>query len=210
MEQFSQQVNFYRDEFKKTVIFLSSIQILLIAGAFAFVFIVLSIAQLTMMSALKEESTIAFEQKEHLRQQLDSIELNFVEPTEDPALLEEIKHIDAVIQDKEKMVFFLGGQSTKKNFSFSTVMDGLAKKNINGIWLTKLVVKTEGSQYRLVGNTQHPDLIPEYIEQLKTSDVLVGTSFALFDLERPEKGEGYLKFVLSSEDIVSGSEITSR
>ncbi|OUS28279.1 hypothetical protein A9Q99_12165 [Gammaproteobacteria bacterium 45_16_T64] len=210
MEQFSQQVNFYRDEFKKTVVFLSSVQIMAIVGALSFVFVVLSIAQLSMMSSLKESAQIAFEQKAKMREQLDSIEANFVEPTEDPNILAEMNRMDVTIVEKKKLVDFLGGQSDKKNFSFSTVMDSLAKKNIGGIWLTKLIIKTEGNQYRLVGNTQHPDLIPKYIDQLKTSDVLVGTSFGLFDLERPEKGEGYLKFVLSSEGIVGGSEVTSR
>jgi len=210
VEQFSQQVNFYRDEFKKTVVFLSSVQIMAIVGALSFVFVVLSIAQLSMMSSLKESAQIAFEQKAKMREQLDSIEANFVEPTEDPNILAEMNRMDVTIVEKKKLVDFLGGQSDKKNFSFSTVMDSLAKKNIGGIWLTKLIIKTEGNQYRLVGNTQHPDLIPKYIDQLKTSDVLVGTSFGLFDLERPEKGEGYLKFVLSSEGIVGGSEVTSR
>ncbi|PCK02566.1 MAG: hypothetical protein COA42_21995, partial [Alteromonadaceae bacterium] len=72
---------------------------------------------------------------------------------------------------------FLGGQSKKKNFSFSGVMNGLAEKSLSGVWLTELSIKTEGNHYRLVGNTQHPDLIPKYIEKLKTSDILLGTSF---------------------------------
>ena len=98
---------------------------------------------------------------------------------------------------------FLVGQSSKKEFSFSSIMNSLSEKTVDGIWLTELSIKTESSQYRLVGNAQQPDLLPRYIDQLKTSTVLKGTSFNLFDLERVDKGKGYLKFILSSVGDVS-------
>lgn len=210
MEQFSQQVNFYRDEFKKQVIFLSSVQIAAIAGTFVVVFGVLTAIQANMMNTLEESANLALAQKQRMSDQLAIIEGNFVEPTEDPSLQNEIVEIDEKIKSKNVLVNFLGGQSRKKTFSFSSVMSGLAEKNIQGIWLTQFSIKTEGNNYRLVGNTQHPDLIPQYIDQLKTSPILSGTSFSLFDLERSEKGKDYLKFILSSEVDASDASVTSR
>ena len=205
MEEFSQQVNFYQDDFRKKVVFLSSMQILMLSGAFVLVFSIMSVVQTTMLKQLENSADIATKQKNRLSDQLASLEEKFVEPEENPALLEEISAFNDEISRKSTLVNFLGGQSSKKTFSFSSVMEGLSEQSLKGVWLTELGIKTEGSHYRLVGNTQHPDLIPKYIDQLKKSDVLSGTAFNLFDLERAEKGKGYLKFILSSEEASNGS-----
>ena len=209
-KQFSQQVNFFRDEFKKKVVFLSSLQIAMVSGSFVVVFSVLSVIQMSMMDAMEQSADVAINQKQRMSDQLAKMEEKFVEPKEDPALRLEIAGINENIKSKKVLVNFLGGQSSKKTFSFSSVMNGLAEKSIKGVWLTEFSIKTDGNHYRLVGNTQHPDLIPQYIDRLKTSETLMGTSFSLFDLERSEKGTDYLKFILSSEVGVSESSITSR
>ena len=209
-QQFSQQVNFFRDEFKKKVIFLSSLHIAVISGAFVVVFSILSVVQMSMMETMEESANVALNQKQRMSDQLAKLEASFVEPKEDPSLRLKIKNINENVKSKNVLVDFLGGQSSKKVFSFSSVMSGLAEKSIKGVWLTQFSIKTDGNHYRLVGNTQHPDLIPQYIDRLKTSETLKGTSFSLFDLERSEEGSDYLKFILSSEVDVSESAITSR
>lgn len=210
MEQFSQQVNFYRDEFKKQVVFLSAMQILMLAGAFLLVFAILTVVQATMLKQLEDGASVAINQKEKMSEQLAKLEANYVEPRKDPVLINKLSKIDEDISKKKTLVEYLGGQSDKKVFSFSSVMNSLAEQSIKGIWLTELTIKTDGSHYRLVGNTQHPDLIPRYIDQLKNSDVLAGTSFNLFDLERAKKEKNYLKFILSSEEVANESKVTSR
>jgi len=210
VEQFSQQVNFYRDEFKKKVIFLSSMQILLLSGAFILIFSILSVVQVTMLKTMEENAGIAIKQKERLNDQLVVLQEQFVEPKEDPELLKEISDHNDEITKKNTLVNFLGGESSKKIFSFSAVMESLSEQNVKGLWLTELGITTEGSRYRLVGNTKHPDLIPQYIDQLKKSKVLAGTSFNLFDLERSGEEGDYLKFILSSEEVINESEISSR
>jgi len=163
-----------------------------------------------MMDAMEKSADVALNQKQRMSDQLAKLEASFVEPKEDPVLRLEIAGINENIKSKSVLVNFLGGQSSKKIFSFSAVMNGLAEKSIKGVWLTEFSIKTDGNHYRLVGNTQHPDLIPQYIDRLKTSEILMGTSFSLFDLERSEKGTDYLKFILSSEVDASESAITSR
>jgi len=209
-QQFSQQVNFFRDEFKKKVIFLSSLQIVMVSGAFVVVFSIFTVVQMSMMDAMEKNADVALNQKQRMSDQLETLEASFVEPKEDPALRLKIANINENVKSKKVLVNFLGGKSSKKTFSFSSVMNGLAEKSINGVWLTEFSIKTDGNHYRLVGNTQHPDLIPRYIDSLKTSETLMGTSFSLFDLERAEKGSDYLKFILSSEVDASESAITSR
>lgn len=209
-KQFSQQVNFFRDEFKKKVIFLSSLQIAIISGSFIVVFSILSIVQMSMMDDMEKSADVATNQKQRMSDRLAKLEESFVEPKEDPALRRKIAEINENIKSKKVLVTFLGGQSSKKTFSFSSVMNGLSEKSIKGVWLTEFSIKTDGSHYRLVGNTQHPDLIPQYIDRLKTSEILIGTSFSLFDLERSEKGADYLRFILSSEVDANEPAITSR
>jgi len=210
VEPFLQQVDFFRDEFKKQRIFFSALQMLSVAGVFFSILSVLSIVQVSMMNSLEERATIALQQKQRMSEQLEKMQANFIEPKEDPNLRNILTLLNENIKHKQVLVGFLGEQSKKKSFSFSSVMHSLAENTLDGVWLTTLEIITEGSNYRLVGNTRHPDLIPRYIEQLKKSVVLTGTYFSLFDLERVKNDQGYLKFILSSEGGGVEPEITSR
>jgi len=210
MEQFSQHINFYFDEFKKQTTFFSVKHMVIVFSVCLLLFVVVSVVQIIMINQLKSSANLALTQKNTISDQLENIKANFVEPKEDPLLKHKIKEINERISNKQKLVGFLDSQSSKKRFSFSSVMMSLSEKTVGGIWLTALSIETDGSQYRLEGNSQQPDLLPRYIDELKTSNVLKVTSFNLFDLERVEKGRGYLKFILSSEGDASESEVTLR
>ena len=99
--QFSQQVNFFRDEFKKKVIFLSSLQIAVISGSFVVAFSILSIVQMSMMDAMEKSADVAINQKQRMSDQLAKLEASFVEPKEDPALRSEIADLNETIKSKQ-------------------------------------------------------------------------------------------------------------
>ena len=136
-----------------------------------------------------------------LENQYDTLEANFVEPTENPTLLADLENINKNVQQKNKLKSFLLKESSKSLFSFASVLDSLANADAPNLWLTQVGITTQGNQYELKGVTQQADSIPAYIDKLKQAEVLKGTSFSIFSLERDQKSSALLHFTLSSEEV---------
>ena len=202
-----QEINFYHDCFKRVKAVLPARQVLAVAAGLAAILVAVGFVNLNAMSALDEQVVKAEKRQQKLQSQLEKLRILYANPTVDPALEKQSQQLSRSIKNNQKMVRFLTGQEDIKKTTFSAVMDGLAENNMNGVWLTAIDIKHAGNSYRLVGETQRADLLPEYIGNLKNADVLDGISFSLFDLERSEKQTGYLHFTLSSErdDIETAS-----
>ncbi len=204
MTPFPQQINFYREEFKKPVIILPARQIALLTLVAALLLVALGAYLNIAAEGMKKQLIIAQTQKENLTAQLQSLQDNYKEPTEDPALINQIRQLDLNIEQKQELANFLKTESSKIEFSFSAALQGLAEKHIEGLWLTEISIQSQGGRYHLRGVTQRAALIPDYIENLKTSTILRGTSFNLFDLERDSEDSELLHFLLSSERVEDG------
>lgn len=203
MSQLRQSVNFFRDEFKKPEIKLPAVQILQITMIVLVGFIVIGSYQVWSLQGLKAKIEKQESLRDKLQEQYEKLQANFVEPTEDPSLLDRLKQLSKDVNQRQKLKQFLEAESSKSLFSFASVLDGLANSDVRNIWLTEVSIKTTGQQYELKGITQHAEAIPEYIEQLKQAEALQGTSFNVFSIERDENRDSLLHFTLSSE---SGDE----
>lgn len=206
MLQLKQQVNFYRDEFKKPEIILPAKQMVQIAAIVLAGFFIVGGYQVWSLQALENKIAKQVGQRDRLNNQYDSLMADFVEPTEDPALLNQLNTLNDEAKQKQKLRDFLLRESGKSLFSFAAVLDDLARNDVANIWLTQVTITTTGNQYRLKGITQHADAIPEYIEALKQAEALQGTSFSVFSMERDADREAFLHFTLSSEQDDEASE----
>lgn len=200
MPELKQRVNFYRDEFKKPEIKLPAQQMLQVFALVLAGFLVVGTYQVWELNSLKAKIAEQEKRRNQLNEQYERLAANFVEPTEDPGLLAQLKNLNQDAQQKQKLRDFLLTESDKSLFSFASVLDGLAENSVRSIWLTQISITTAGSRYELKGITRQADAIPEYIEALKQAESLQGTSFSIFNIERDNESEDLLHFTLSSEE----------
>lgn len=200
MPELKQRVNFYRDEFKKPEIKLPAQQMLQVFALVLAGFLVVGSYQVWELNSLKAKIAEQEKRRNQLNEQYERLAANFVEPTEDPGLLAQLKKLNQNAQQKQKLRDFLLTESDKSLFSFASVLDGLAENSVRSIWLTQISITTAGSRYELKGITRQADAIPEYIEALKQAEALQGTSFSIFNIERDNESEDLLHFTLSSEE----------
>ena len=206
MPELKQQVNFYRDEFKKPEIKLPARQMLQVFALVLAGFLVVGSYQVWELKSLKAKIAEQEKRRNQLNEQYERLAASFVEPTEDPALLAKLKKLNRDAQQKQKLRDFLLTESDKSLFSFASVLDGLAQNDVSNIWLTQISITTDGSRYELKGVTRHADAIPAYIEALKKAEALQGTSFSIFNIERDKESEELLHFTLSSEEALGSEE----
>lgn len=201
MSQLRQSVNFYRDEFKKPEIKLPAIQMAAIALVALVLVSIVGGYQVWSLQSLVATIEKQAASRDQLQSQYEMMEANFVEPTEDKSLLDQLQTLSKDVNQKQKLKQFLESESSKSLFSFAAVLDALANSDVGNVWLTEVSIKTTGQQYELKGISQHADAIPNYIDQLKQAEALQGTSFNVFSIERDKEKESLLHFTLSSEMI---------
>jgi hypothetical protein len=63
---------------------------------------------------------------------------------------------------------------------FSEFMRAFARQTMPGVWLTGFSFGAGGTEMRIDGRAQNPDLVPGYIARLNSESVLQGRSFARF------------------------------
>jgi hypothetical protein len=66
-------------------------------------------------------------------------------------------------------------------------MEALARRHVEGLWIDKLVLSGTNGSMRLEGNALNADTVPVYLRSLAQENVLSGTRFDEFVIERPAK-----------------------
>lgn len=93
---------------------------------------------------------------------------------------------------------------TAKGFSSHFV--ALSRQTLAGLWLTGVSIRGDGSGLTLEGRSNNPELVPQYLTRLANEDVLAGTQFQVFQINRPITDEqkktlaSYVEFTIKSAE----------
>lgn len=68
---------------------------------------------------------------------------------------------------------------------YSGYFKGLARANVNGMWLTGVTIVGAGNEISVQGRALDAQLVPEFIARLAREPALQGKSFAELRIERP-------------------------
>ncbi|MGV8859704.1 MAG: PilN domain-containing protein [Pseudomonas sp.] len=135
-------------------------------------------------------------EQQQLRQ-LEDAKASFVQPTLDPQLPLRLADIDAQNRALQRLVSYLDVVARQQRIGFVAPLAALAAQHPpSGLWLNAISLREGGTQMRLQGFSQHPQMLPQYLERLGQSAVFKGREFARFDVQRGD--DQLLHFDLSS------------
>jgi hypothetical protein len=72
--------------------------------------------------------------------------------------------------------------------SFSARLEALARRHLDGLWLSRVFLSAGERQLALVGQTSDPQLVPQYLAALATERALDHTRFDRFSMRRDTSG----------------------
>lgn len=97
-------------------------------------------------------------------------------------LADEVRRMEARLELQRELLVALETGGIGNTEGFSKYLTALARRRVEGVWLTGIHVTAVDGQIGLSGQMIRPDLLPVYIRELKTDEVLRGQGFAALDL----------------------------
>jgi Tfp pilus assembly protein PilN len=196
----SQQINLYSPIFRKQRRVFSAAAMVKGVGLITLVVVVASY-YIAMQTSLLEIR--AAESARELKDGLERLKLQGAgqSPAERAKLIaERRKALEASLAAKTQALSALDSGAAGSPEGYSAVLRALARLQTEGVWLTRIQFAAGGGELSIAGRATRPELIPAYLERLRTDETLRRHDFAALEITRPtaDKGAPHVEFVLSS------------
>jgi hypothetical protein len=130
--------------------------------------------------------------------QLEEAKASFVQPVLDPQLPLRLADLDEQNHALERLIDYLKVVAAQQRVGFVVPLSALAEQHPpSGLWLDTILLREGGTQMRLQGLSQTPQMLPEYLSMLGQNAAFKGREFARFDMQRSDDDQLF-HFDLSS------------
>jgi Tfp pilus assembly protein PilN len=207
----SQQINLYSPIFRKQIKVFSAATMLQGIGLIVLVVALFFYAVSLQTSVLEIR---AAESSRQLKSELERLKAYGV--AESPAeraraLAERKKALEASLAKHADALAVYESSAGGRTGGYSEMLRALARRSMDGVWLTRIEFARGTGELSLVGRATRPELVATYLERLRSEQVLNDQLFFRLELTRPRpapvaKGEAppapFVEFVLSADDTV--------
>jgi hypothetical protein len=197
----SQQINLYRPIFRKQRRIFSALAMaqgvgLIVLVVAAFYWYVA--AQTSLLEIRANQSTA------QLKAELERLKLQGagVSPAERAKLIaERRKTLEASLAAKTQALSALDSGAVGRAEGYSALLRALARQSMDGVWLTRIQFAEGTGELSIAGRASRPELVPAYLERLRTDATLRSQDFVTLEITRPAPAKGavpHVDFLLSS------------
>jgi hypothetical protein len=201
----SQQINLYNPIFRKQKKIFSATTMLQ-----GFLLIVLVVAvfcySISLHTSVLEIS--ANETGRQLRSELERLKLHGAGDTpaeRSKALAERRKRLEASLASHAQALAAFDSESGRAE-GYTEVLRAFARVSVEGVWLTRIQFAKGKGELSILGRATRPELLPAYLERLRSQEALRGREFGRLEVLRPSaaaKADGaagarVVEFMLSS------------
>ncbi len=103
----------------------------------------------------------------------------------DAQLETEIAKLEVELRQAQEAMAALKGGAFGNRQGFADYLRAFSRQSVDGLWLTAFTI-SGGGELEIRGRVLRPDLVPNYIQRLNREKVFAGSSFARFEMSRPE------------------------
>jgi len=197
----SQQINLYSPIFRKQRKIFSAAAMAKGVGLIVVVVTVLCY-YIALQTSLLEIR--AAESARQLKSDLERLKLQGAgqSPAERARLIaERRKVLEASLATRTQALSALDSGAVGRAEGYSAMLRALARLSMDGVWLTRIQFAAGGGELSLAGRAIRPELVPAYLERLRTDETLRRQEFTGLEITRPaaDKGEPHVEFVLSGD-----------
>ena len=194
----SQQINLYSPLFCKQKKLLSAMVLVQATGllvlAVAGFYFYLS-AQTSRLEARVADSS------RQLQNELEQLKVHGTQQSPDARvklLAERRKKLEAEFSERTQALQAMDKGAAGRTEGYSGLLRALARLSMDGIWLTRVRFSEERGEAFIAGRAARPELVPLYLQRLRTEERLQGQDFSSLEITRPAQPARFIEFVLSS------------
>lgn len=149
----------------------------------------------------QEEAQLARlqETRTQLAADLQTLKLQYPPRQKDPLVARELERLQKEHSGRQTLLAYLDQVKPGRTDGFSSLVEGLARYPLRGVWLTDINFDRKVQKVQLAGSATHAELVPAYLKHLGDKQVLAGQTFARLNLARIKESGNQVNFSLVSE-----------
>lgn len=123
------------------------------------------------------------------------------------ALAERKKALEATLASHKQALGAMDSPAVGREEGYSEVLRALARVSMEGVWLTRIQFAEGGGELSITGRATRAELVPAYLQRLRSQAALRGQEFSRLEITRPaaaaKAGGTFVEFALSSGEAPS-------
>ncbi len=195
----SQQINLYQPIFRTQKKVFSALTILQVAGVFLLGLLAIYGYGRWQVAALQAEVTELELRRDTAIDQLQAVTRSATPDSRAHIFEDQLREAR---RDRDRLTSMLSALE-RGHFGdpdgFSGHLSGLARQRVNGLWLTRVLVRDGGLE--LEGRTEAAELLPRYLARLGRESAFAGMRFARYELARGEKPGDPVSFTMTTASV---------
>ena len=199
-----QQINLYQSEFlPQRNVFAASFMVRVSAIVFIAMTIMYGYAW-QRVSITERELEIVARQEAAATERLQNLKPLITAVTGERSWSEQLDDALQSMQERQAVLSLVQGATHSETQGFSHHLRALARQDIEGLWLTRIVLSALGDKTRLEGRTLSAELVPLYVQDLTSDPPFAAQRFNRFSIDSPlEPGDYALHFSMDSESMLA-------
>jgi hypothetical protein len=182
----SKQINLFNPIFLKQKKYFSSLAMLQALGVLIFGCAIMAAYAQYQVNGLSRESVSSTTQLKSVQDQLGKVVVEYGPKPKSQSLELQIQKAEAELNSIKKVFDILNRGDIGNTDGYSTYFRAFARQSMEGVWLTGLNLSGAGNEIGLQGRAVKPDLLPSYINRLKTETIMQGKSFGTLEMKSPQ------------------------
>lgn len=184
----SQQINLFNPIFLKQKKYFSAAAMLQALGILIAGCALIAVYAQYQVGSLSKEANNSKTQLIAAQKQLNEVMAHYGPKPKSQSLELQIQKTEAEINSIKKVFDILSRGDIGNTDGYSAYFRAFARQSMDGVWLTGLNLVGAGSEIGLQGRTVKPELLPNYINRLKTEEIMQGKSFGTLEMKSPLAG----------------------
>lgn len=180
----SQQVNLYQPILRSQPKVFSALTILQFGGLLLLGLSLIYGYARWQDAKLSHDVTSLQAQQDALLKRIEEFSTRYPVKQKNPGLERQQAGLIADRSGKARALEVLSGGVFGNTQGFSGYLEALARRHVEGVWLTGVTISAGGEQLGLTGSTLDAQLVPRYLRQLSAESAFKGREFKTFQMQR--------------------------
>lgn len=201
-----QQINLYQVQYRaKTRMFPAWFMLQATAAVIIGMMLMYAFAQ-QRIGGIEQELAIVARQESVALDRLENIGPLIKQVTGEKNWSEQLDDSLRMLAERQAVLNLIQGSTLGDTRGFSRHMRSLARQDIDGLWLTHIVLSALGDKTRLEGKAIRAELIPLYVQGLTSEAPFAEQRFQRFQIDNPvDDDETALRFSMDSDVLLAAN-----
>ena len=202
-----QQVNLYRAEFRPETNAFQSTFMFQAAAALVLVLVLIYSFAHRGVTGIDEELTVIARQEAAAIERLENVRPIITAVTGEQSWSAQLEEAASTLAERQAVLAMIQGTTLGDTKGFSRHLRALARQDLDGLWITRLVLSALGDKTRIDGRAIRAELIPLYVQNLADEPAFAGQRFHQFQIDNPvDDDDSALVFSMNSQELRARNE----